>query len=181
LSVPLTLYTDISNLINPGWLVPLNLTGGYAASVAACNGQPIAVGDQIRISATMPTRNDFQGLINQDLGASWNVASRTIDRSCAPLCAKISPRLVAMAVFDVDIFQYRQARNNWIACPPGSVACLPCPAGAPCVSVVNIVGFFIADSAGPRGYLTSYPGVIPTDPPKLTAQSSFLKAMTLVR
>jgi hypothetical protein len=182
--VPLTLYTNIANPISPGWLVPLDLTGGYAASLAACNGQPIKMGDQITVSATLPNGADLEKLRADDPGAFWNAVSRTIDNSCAPaVCAKLSPRLVAIAVFDVDIFQYRQATGNWSACPPGSVGCLPCPGGAfaPCVSVVNIVGFFVTNSAGPNGYLTSYPGVIPTDPPVLSAQSSFLKATTLVR
>jgi hypothetical protein len=179
-SVPITLYTALTDSIQPGWLVPLELTGGYAASVAACNGQSIAVGDQVPISVgTVPPEADFEVLLGQDPGASWNVASRTIDNSCAPLCAKVSPRLVAVAVFDVDLFQFRQVQNDWTLCPRRG--CASCPGGTPCVSIVNIVGFFISDNVGPSGYLTSYPGMIPTDPPVLTAQSSFLKATTLVR
>jgi hypothetical protein len=177
--VPLTPYTAVADPIVPGWLVPLDPTpGGYGASLGACNGQQIAVGDQIPISGVLPTGVDFEILVARDSHASWNAASRTIDKSCAPLCAKVSPRLTAIAVFDVDLFQFRQIQNDWTLCT-GRPGCKPCPAG-PCVSVVNIVGFFIADGS-PSGYLTSYPGVIPTDAPVLTARSSFLKATTLVR
>jgi len=180
LSLALTLFTDLTNQILPGWLVPLEPPAGYFPSVAACNGEPITVGDQIPISGTLPVAGHFIGLVDQDGTASWNAVSKTIDGSCAPVCAPLSPRLVALAVFDVDIFQYRQATLDWNACPPGSLSCVPCPLGNPCVSVVNIVGFFIVD-ASPIGHLTSYPGVIPTEPPRLTAESSFLKAITLVR
>jgi hypothetical protein len=172
--VPLTFYTAVSDPIVSGWLVPLNLD--------PCNGQEIAVGEQIPISGVSPTGADFEVLVGQDPSASWNAATRRIDGSCAPVCAKISPRLVPIAVFDVELFQFRQAStdpNKWNMCLARR-PCQPCPGGAPCVSIVNIVGFFIFDGA-PSGYLTSYPGVIPRDAPVLTAQSSFLKATTLVR
>jgi hypothetical protein len=181
--IPFTYYADstiATNPVYPGQFVPLALTGGYDASVAACNGQTVSVGDQIAISGT-PNPTDFTALFDADSGASWDAGTRTIDGSCAPGCAHVSPRLIAIAVFDVDIFQYRLVQSNWTACPPGRPSCTPCPGGNPCVSIVNIVGYFIADAAGSTGYLTSYPGLIPTDAPKLTAQSSFLKAITLVR
>ena len=186
LFVPTTLYTAITDQILTGWIVPLDPPGSdYASSRDACNGQPVAVGDQIPISATIPIPFDFHNLYLADALASWN--GRAIEHSCAPFScfspSALSPRLVAIAVFDVDIFQYRQARGNWSDCPPLSASCLPCPGGplAPCVSIVNIVGFFIEDFMGSSGHLTSYPGLIPTDAPKLSAASSFLKAITLVR
>jgi hypothetical protein len=181
--IPFTYYansTVSTNAIYPGMFVPLALTGGYDASVAACNGQTVSVGDQIAISGT-PNPADFTALFDEDPGASWDAGSRTIDGSCAPGCAQVSPRLIAIAIFDTDIFKFRLVQNNWTACPPGNVSCTPCPGGNPCVSIVNMVGYFIADAAGSTGYVTSYPGLIPTDAPKLTAQSSFLKAITLVR
>jgi hypothetical protein len=182
---PLT-FDDLTNPVNQIFrisLVPMDLPGGYAANVAACNGQPVSIGDQIPISPTTPAVSDFSGLFDQDPGASWNPVTKTIDDSCAPVCASLSPRLVAIALFDVDIFQYRQATGNWNACPPGSLACAPCPGGIPCVSIANIVGFFISEAANTRGYFTTYPGVVPppTEAPKLTVGSSYLKAITLVR
>jgi hypothetical protein len=166
--------------IPEGALVALDLDGGYDASRTACNGQSVAVGSQVTIAPDVPTGLHFADLVSLDPGAQWNAATKTIDGSCAPMCAPISPRLVAMALYDVDLFQYRHAVGNWDRCPLGYPICVPCPAGNPCVSIVNIVGFFIADAI-PHGFFTAYPGVVPTDPPKLMAQSSFLKAIALVR
>jgi Flp pilus assembly protein TadG len=164
------LTADPANKILRSSVVPLDLPGGYAASLAACNGQPITVGDQLPISCgtclstDAPSASDFSSLYDQDRGASWNAATRMMP---------LSPRLAAIAVFDVDRFQLSNATGNWSACP----------FNRPCVTVVNIIGFFIADGAGSSGYVTSYPGVppLPTDPVRLTAASSFLKAITLVR
>lgn len=181
LAVPLTLYRALSDPIVPGWLVPLHPPGStYAASRDACNGQSIAVGDQIPIdedqvpiSTTAPIPFDFHNMYAADSSASWN--GRAIDDSCAPLlcspASAISPRLVAIAVFDVDLFQLRRESGDWSGCK----------VAPPCVDIVNIVGFFIGDPTGAFGNLTSYPGLIPTDAPRLTAASSFLKAVTLVR
>jgi hypothetical protein len=184
LSVPTTLYTALSDPIVPGWVVPLDPPGSsYAASRDGCNGQSISVGDSVRVSATIPIAFDFHNFFAADSFASWN--GRAIDDSCAPLSctppSAISPRLAAIAVFDADIFQYRQATGNWSLCPPTSPSCVPCPGGNPCVSIVNIVGFFIGDGTGSSGTLTSYPGIIPTEAPRLSAASSFLKAVNLVR
>jgi hypothetical protein len=184
---PLT-FADLTvpaNPISPGSVVPLDLTGGYAAAAAACNGQSIKVGDQVPILGPVASAVDLAALYGGDSAAAWDAANETIDGSCAPSCGSPSPRLVAMAVFDVGLFNYRRAIPNWTACIPGT-PCTPCPGGvlAPCVSIVNIVGFFIGDVTGDSGYVTSYPGSLPTNPaeaPLLTAQSSFLKAITLVR
>ena len=184
LVTPLT-FADLTlpaNPIFPGSVVPLDLTGGYTAAAAACNGQSIKVGDQVPIAATAASAVDLAALYAGDSTATWDAANETIDGSCAPSCGSPSPRLVAMAVFDVGLFRHRRMLGNWAACLLGP--CTPCPGGAPCVSIVNIVGFFIGDSTGASGYLTSYPGSLPTNPaeaPLLTAQSSFLKAITLVR
>jgi len=174
--------TDPANPIRRESIVALNPPGGYAGSIDSCSGQPVSVGDTIPVLGA-PGAGDLIGLFVQDLPAQWNQVTATIADSCAPGCAVVSPRLVPIATFDVDLFQYRREMNDWTACPPGTAICTPCPggAGAPCVSVVNIVGLFIGEVGGIGGYLTSYPGLIPTGAPKLTAASSFLKAITLVR
>lgn len=166
--------------IYPGWLVALEPPVGYGASIAACNGQQVEIGDQLPVSATLPRSSDFAALFASDSTASWDSATTSIDGSCAPACAPFSPRLVAVAAFDTEIFHYRRVISDWTRCPPGRT-CTPCPGGVPCVTVANIVGFFIGNGAGSVANLTSYPGVIPTTPAKLLAQSSFLKAITLVR
>ena len=161
-------------------MLPLEPAAGYAASVGACNGDDRSKsGDQINVSPTMPAGTDFGALYGADPLASWDPATASIQNSCAPACASFSPRLVAVAVFDTEIFQYRRARGLWNVCPPGRT-CTPCPSG-PCASIVNIVGMFINNSAGSSGTLTSYPGLVPSTVARLSAQSSFLKAVTLVR
>jgi hypothetical protein len=181
--IALSSYTgNAADPIFRGVVVPLALPGGYAPSIAACNGQMITVGDQLPISIpdTPTNMNDIRGLIVEDGGAGWSPASNTIDGSCAPVCAPISPRLVAVATFDVDLFQYHLATGDWTACPAARPGCPQCAGGIPCVSVVNIVGLFVRDAI-PNAHVTSYPGVVPTGPPLLTVQSSFLKAIALIR
>src|SRR5258708_36036168 len=109
--VPIT-FDDLTNRANKIFrtsLVPLDLPGGYDANLAGCNGQPVSVGDQIPISLTAPSVVDFSNLVALDPTAAWNDGTKTIDSSCAALrsCVppnSLSPRLVAIAVFDVDIF-----------------------------------------------------------------------------
>ena len=183
-ALPLTLSTDptnVTDLIVPGWVVPLEPVAGYVSSVGACNGEPVEIGDQIAVSPTIPAPVDFGGLYGADSTAFWDVPTSAIHGSCAPVCAPFSPRLVAVAVFDTEIFQYRRVTSNWGGCPPSRASCTPCPGGVACATIVNIVGLFIDNAAGSSATLASYPGVIPSTAPKLTAQSSFLKAITLVR
>jgi len=131
----------------------LELDGGYLSSRDACNGQIVRVGDQISISTTPPV-----------------AAAGDLDVLPPSL---VSPRTVAVAVFDVEAFRVQRA-GGWTGCPIS---------GTPCVTVVNIVGLVIG-AGGTSGVIASYPGMLPTDPlepPSLSADSSFLKAVTLVR
>jgi len=173
---------DPANPILPSSIVPLEVAGGYLPSLAACNGQVVTIGEQLTISNDVVADTDFAALRAQDPAASWNAGTNTIEMSCAPGCAPFSPRLIAVAVFDVDVFQYRKAQSNWSLCPPGSASCQPCPGGpaSPCVSIVNIVGLFIMDAV-PSVRVASYPGIVPNGAPVLRPESSFLKAVTLVR
>jgi hypothetical protein len=185
-ALALTLATDPTNMapavdpIYPGWVLPLEPAAGYAASIASCNGESVEIGDQIPVSLTMPSAADFGGLYAADPIAFWDRMSDSIRNSCAPACAPFSPRLVAVALFDTEIYQYRRILGNWSACPPSRSSCTPCPGGAACATIVNIAGLFL-DDAGSLATLASYPGVVPTSMAKVSAQSSFLKAITLVR
>jgi hypothetical protein len=163
--------TDLTNPANPilrSSIVPLDLGGGY--SPGACH--TIAVGARPTVLTAASITTDLNQLFADDSSAIWDGTSHAIANSCAPGCAQFSPRLVAIAVFNVEAFRV-QRMNGWTGCPTP---------GIPCVSIVNIVGFFVG-AGGANGILMGYPGLIPlpTDPVMLTAQSSFLKAVTLVR
>jgi hypothetical protein len=164
--------------ISPGFLLPLVLPGAnsYEQNIADCNGQVVAVGDYLATGTNgmhSATTDGFAALIASDPGASWNATTNTIDSSCAPTCAPVSPRLVVVAVFDVDLYQSMRA-TEW-ACP-GIVG--------GCVKVVNLVGFFLDYLVGGSdavGYLARHPGLRSPDHATLSATSSFLPAITLVR
>jgi hypothetical protein len=137
----------------------------------------VTIGQQIPTSSTAAeglTTAEVVNVISQDAAASWNAATKSVQDSCAPVCAPISPRLMAVAVFDVDRYQFRRAAGDWSGCP----------GGAPCVDIVNIVAFFVdsIDGSGDSdGYLAAYPGLVSAAASTVTVQSSFLMAMTLVR
>jgi hypothetical protein len=169
---------DASEPLTAGFLLPLVLPGAntYEANIAGCNGRLIARGREIATGTPgmeVATTAGFADLIASDPGASWNAATRNVQGGCAPECAAISPRLVALALFDVDKYQYRRVTGDW-----------DCSGGTRCVSIVNIVGFFLdrVEAGGNAvGYLARYPGLVSPDDPFLSWESSFLPAITLVR
>lgn len=172
-------HPEANEPIKAGFLLPLVLPGTntYDQNIAGCNGQLASFDQQIGVATSAfeaATNAGFQALFDLEPGASWvddNVSS------CAPVCAPISPRLVALAVFDVEQYEFMRATGNWAACGGTSG-----PSGQ-CVKVVNIVGFFIQNVAGGviTGRLARYPGRVWMDSPTLTSLSSFLPAITLVR
>ncbi len=181
LGLPITLSfadPDGSEPISAGFLLPLVLPGAntYEENISRCNGRLVSFGQEVETgSAAMEvaTAAGFAGLITiSDPGASWDAVTKNVQGGCAPGCAPISPRLVALAVFDVDRYQFSRA-TGW-ACVNG---------GARCVNVVNIVGFFLdhVEAGGVAGYIARYPGLVSPDDPTLSAASSFLPAITLVR
>jgi hypothetical protein len=169
-----------SSPISPGFLLPLLLAGGnpYAENISGCNGRLTAIGQYIGTGENGllgDTTDGFSNLIAADPAATWNSATNTVEGSCAPTCASISPRLVAIAVFDVERYQFMRANNNWSACPVGPPRC---------VQIVNIIGFFLDSTGGPgevTGYVARHPGLVSPDSPTLSAASSFVPAITLVR
>jgi hypothetical protein len=157
----------------------VQLAGGntYEQNIAACNGRLSSIGQSFSTGTASlfdPTDDGFSELIAADPGATWDGAN--VQGSCAPVCASISPRLVALAVFDVERYQFMRSNNSW-ACPGVTP-------GVRCVQIVNIVGFFLDSVAGPAevsGYLARYPGLVSPDDPSLSVNSSFAPAITLVR
>jgi hypothetical protein len=158
----LTLATNVAGPITPDLLLPLVLDGGntYDANVLDCNGLLSTFGQRIPVDDTgAPTLASAEEL--------------TTHASCAPGCVPLSPRLVALALFDPDDYQIMRA-TGWPMCP------VP---GEPCVKVVNIVGFFIESVSGSQitGHVTKYPGLVWPTNPTVPSLSSFLPAITLVR
>ena len=169
---------DPSEPITAGFLLPLALPGAntYEQNIAGCNGQLATFDQTIGVGTSAEeaaTNAGFQALFDLEPAASW--VDNNVN-SCAPVCAPISPRLVALAVFDVEEYEFMRATGNW-ACDTSAG-----PSGQ-CVNVVNIVGLFIQDVAGGviTGRLARYPGRVWADSPTLTSLSSFLPAITLVR
>ncbi len=165
--------------ISPGWFLPLILPGPktFEENIALCNAQRVTLGQQIATGSPgmeSPSTDGFTNLIAQDPGASWNAATRRVTGSCAPACAAVSPRVVTIAAFNVDEYQFMRANDDWSGCP----------GGGRCVRIANIVGFFLDHVEGPGravGYLTSYPGLLSSGDPEVGNASSFLKAVALIR
>jgi hypothetical protein len=163
-----------SDPITTGYLLPVSLPGAntYALNITSCNGQLLA------LNAVLPTESSgvladtisgFSDLIDADAGASWDSATNSIQDSCAPgPCGAVSPRLVAVALYNVEQYQLMRATGG---CPPG------------CITVSNIIGVFIesSNSSGAVGYVTKYPGLITEAAPVLSESSSFLPVIALVR
>jgi hypothetical protein len=162
--------------IKPQFLLPLVLNGPstYAENIAGCNGSLARFGQSFPTGTTAraaETAAAATALIALDPGASWDLVTNTVQGSCAPGCAPVSPRLVALALFDVDLYQLMRATDNW------------CPGNQRCVRVVNLVGFFIDLVGGNSiiGNIARYPGVISADYPSVIPTASFLPTVTLVR
>lgn len=161
--------------ISAGYMLPLALPGGgsYEDNVASCSGRLSVVGEQLPTESSTvlaATATGFSNLIDADSGASWDAGTHSVRDSCAPgSCGAISPRVVAVALYDPEEYQRRRATNNWCS-------------GSRCIRVTNFVGFFIESATGTSatGYITKYPGLVTDDAPILP-DYSFLPAITLVR
>jgi hypothetical protein len=172
LQLPVTFADPLSSdPITTGYLLPLSLPGAnsYEDNIASCNGQLIAVDSVLSTASGVlaETVSGFSDLIDADAGASWDSATNSIQDSCAPgPCGAVSPRLVALALYNVDEYQFMRATG-----------------GCTCVRVSNIIGFFIesSSSSGAVGYVTKYPGLITDAAPVLSFSSSFLPTIALVR
>jgi Flp pilus assembly protein TadG len=193
------------NNVEPGWTLPVRLPDGeggylsgasdYSSSIKNCIGNPVGIGQYLPTEdgvmsgpTTQGISTDPDSLTNQDPSATWNTSSNSVEGTCVPACAPISPRIVPIAVFDMDEFQWRKAENNWTtAWEPGvgpGTGAFSCPAGGSCIRVTNILGFFVegVGSGGDvTGYLASYPGEFVTGIPSVGGGAAFLMNIQLVR
>lgn len=152
--------------------VPRSDGGGFAGNLASCNGLPVYIGDTLALDNTgtiTQATTAAAARVAQDTVATWNGLPPRIQNSCAvsnPPCAMMSPRLVALPLFDVDLFE--TSRHT----------------GTPVIRIVNFVGFFINQVTGStsiQGYLATYPGHIDTTKPQVPYLSAFLRAGVLFR
>jgi hypothetical protein len=187
LGAELTLKVGSSGAaVTAGWFLPLDLPDGaggyvsggnaYRTNIGQCNGVPVGLGDRIPTeSGNMvgPTKQGFDDLIALDSGADWDVGQKKVTGSCAPSCAPFSPRIVPITVFNMDDFQRRNITNDWSGCPTGGG----------CVTVVNILGFFVdrMDGNDVVGYLVMYPGEFVTGKPNISNNASFSKVIQLIQ
>jgi Putative Flp pilus-assembly TadE/G-like len=192
------------NNVEPGWTLPVRLPDGdggylagasdYNAAIKHCLGSPVSVGQYLPTEdgvmsgpTSQGVSTDVDSLINQDSGATWNTSTNSVEGTCAPTCAPSSPRIVPIAVFDMDEYQWRKAENNWTtAWEPGvgpGTGALSCPTGGSCIRVTNILGFFVDGMSGDDvvGHLASYPGEFVLDAPSVGGGAAFLVKVQLVR
>jgi hypothetical protein len=165
-----------SEAITPGWFSPLRLTGTggseYRTNISGCAGQKWGIADEIPIepgNMVGPTRQGVQDLIDLDPGAHWVGGLSPIAGSCvtAGTCPQftMSPRIVAVPVFDVDVFV--SSRHS----------------GHARVVVRNILGFFIDGFQGNDvlGHLMTGPGIYDPELGPVPPGAAFLRAVWLVR
>jgi Flp pilus assembly protein TadG len=168
---------------HPSLMLPLSLPNGlsHTENMVGCNGQAVTIGQRLPIDPL--TVGDPGGLAeaaaqleySKDPTADWAFeAGGYIDGSCAPICAPVSPRLWAVALYDPNDFDRRRAQNDWAIC-----------GGSPCVLITNIAGFFIdylnpLAPNGRHGHLVRYPG-ISTGPPPIIENGSWLVEPRLIR
>jgi hypothetical protein len=165
-------------------VLPLALGGSgagiYQQRMVQCYGQPVALGQTLPIDtsvvATSAHQNGWEDAYDLDSGATLNISTWRIENSCAPTCAAVSPRLLAIVLYDPKRFQFGRATNNWIGAG--------CPSNSPCVTVSNIVGFFLHglyESLHEHGHILKYPGITATGAPNYVDNASWLVTTNLVR
>jgi hypothetical protein len=150
--------------------IPGSSSGNYQDNVEQCADSLVTIGDRLPLRAgnfDAMTAAGMQALIDRDSGAYWNDLFDRVDGSCAdaaPACAALSPRVVAVALYDPE----DMADQNL--------------SGATNVLVRNIVGLFVesVDATSVSGYLTRYPGLIDENQTVPIDASSFLRKVILV-
>jgi Flp pilus assembly protein TadG len=195
---------SVADAISPGWTLPLQLPDGeggyesgastYSNAIKHCIGNPVTIGDYLPTETgvmvgptAQGTETDGDSLINQDPDAEWDEESETITGSCAPACAEFSPRIVPIAIFDMDEFQWRSTANdwttNWIPGEGPGTGTFSCPIGGRCVRVVNIIGFFVERMEGQDvfGRVIKYPGDFATGNTSVNNDAAFITAIQLIR
>jgi hypothetical protein len=166
--------------IRPGWFFPVVINpvegpGGdnYRDNISTCDPTVIGPGTLLQTepgNMVGPTTQGVAELIAQDSAATWSAAAN--DGRGAPVggcmaagTCSISPRLVALAVFNPDAYDSARA------------------GGRTDIVVTKILGFWIQGMQGNDviGYLTHYPAIAELTGPPVDPDASFLSTVILVR
>jgi hypothetical protein len=166
--------------ISPGVYYPVRLPiyggvnqGGndYSYSISHCNGLAIPIGTVLQSengNMVGPTSQGVADLIALDPTADWDPITKTVINSCAQAatpCASKSPRIVAVPLFDVALYESTKRQ------------------GLPEFKIVNILGFFLDDIQGGevRGFLVEAPGLTVGAGPGIDPRASFLNQIQLIQ
>jgi Flp pilus assembly protein TadG len=175
--------TNNNTIAGNGWSLMVDLpdgAGGWLTGNSNTSTIAHCVGSIVKIGQYLPTENGGTGqinhyttdLISQDSSARWDPVAKKVVSSYPT-----SPRVIPIAVFDVDEYQHRKVMSN-------RDPCIAAGMGGQCVKVVNILGFFVLDqpaSGSVRGYLASDPGTFVTGTPDIVDDAAFLHVIQLVR
>ena len=177
--------------ITPGLVVSLTLPGAgtFREKLEACSGQVVQLGQTLPVE-TPPAGQAALGLDTIWLQdpyppLTWDNTQSRVDHSCAPGCAPISPRIIPIALFNPQRFQLGRALSppDWTRPDVG------CPTNSPCITVTNIVGFFVhcvdgrpCDGESTRhGHFLRYPGITEPGAPTFVDEASWLVTTHLIR
>jgi hypothetical protein len=161
-------------------IVPLRIgAASHLTNMTQCSGTLVSLGSTLPVD-TSASAGDKQTAVTQvmslDPGADYDYDNERVINSCAPSCAPVSPRLLAVALYDPDRFQRGRATGDW--------ASVGCPTANPCVTIKNIVGLFLHGAFGgygAHGHVIKYPGMLAASAPNYPDEASWLMTTNLVR
>jgi hypothetical protein len=143
-----------------GWFYAIDIgtAGGggnaYRTAIATCPETAVRMGDSLQpLSGILsgPTVQGVADLINLDPDAMFDAMHGVVINSCAPSpsCGSVSPRLVAIAVFDPARFEWSLINS-----------------GQPSLVITNFIGVFIDGVVGGKvtGYITALPSMSNPEP-----------------
>jgi Flp pilus assembly protein TadG len=184
----LTLGDPSTNPITRQLVLPLDLSGAktFEEEMRTCNGSTVSLGQTIPIDPLVtPTAaaNSLRAdVYDQDPAAVFDYGDTEVSNSCAPGCAAVSPRLLAIALYDPDKYQLGRATGDWTS--------VGCSTNAPCITVSNIVGYFIHCVSGrpciggslpSHGHYVRYPGITVSAAPTIQEDGAWLVTTHLIR
>ena len=164
--------------VAPGWYHPVVLScpGGncYRDAIATCNTRVIGPGTELDVepgNMVGPTRQGMAALIAQDPDAEWDPdlfgdGRGGVKGGCmATGDCTVSPRLVAIPVYDPDAYDAGRA------------------SGRVTITITKVIGFFMDRMQGNEvnGYIMSYPSTPNEGMGGVPGAANFVVSVALVR